>query len=167
MKRLFLLRHAKSSWGDPTLADHDRPLAPRGRRATKAIRKHLEKNAVEIDLVLCSPARRTRETLERIEAALGRAAVELDPALYAAGEEALLERLREVPDEIGSALLIGHNPGLHDLVVRLAPDAPRLREKFPTGALAKLELDSTSWRDLDRAESRLVDYVVPRELEEE
>jgi phosphohistidine phosphatase len=164
VKRLLILRHAKSSWGDPALADFDRPLAPRGRRAAKSIRKHLELGAVEIDLVLCSPARRARETLARIEKALGNAMVELDETLYGAGSDPLLARLRKVPDGVGSVLLIGHNPGLHDLALRLAPDAARLHEGFPTAALATLEVDAASWGELGRAGSRLVDYVVPREL---
>src|SRR5262245_6241843 len=115
MKHLYLLRHAKSSWKDTSLPDHDRPLAGRGRRAAKAIAGHLREQGIEPELVLCSTARRARETLERIEPALGASALCLEDELYAAGAPALLERLRSVPDPVGSVMLIGHNPALEEL----------------------------------------------------
>ena len=114
MKRLYLLRHAKSSWKDTSLPDHDRPLSGRGRRAAKAIARHLREQDLEPQLVLCSTARRARETLERIQPALGAATVEFEHDLYAASADALLERLRRVPDTVASVMLIGHNPGLQD-----------------------------------------------------
>jgi phosphohistidine phosphatase len=157
VKRLYLLRHAKSSWKQTELADRDRPLAGRGRRAAKAIRRHLREQAIDPDLVLCSPARRTRETLERIEPSLGRGAVKVEPELYGASADELLERLRAVPDDVESVLLIGHNPGIADLTHHLCG----FDEKFPTAALATLELPA--WPTLDRAE--LVDFTRPRDLE--
>src|SRR5215212_9196904 len=112
MRRLFLLRHAKSSWKDRELADHDRPLAPRGRRATKLIAEHLRQQSVVPAVVLCSSARRTLETLERISPALGEeVSVHLERELYAASEQSLLERLRGLEDGVESVLVIGHNPG--------------------------------------------------------
>ena len=143
MYRLFVLRHAKSSWKDPGQADHDRPLAGRGRRAAKALARHLREERIEPELVLCSTARRARETLERIEPALGVADVRFEPALYGASAGALLERLHDVPDHVGSVMLIGHNPGLQELALELAHSGPKLHElaaKFPTAALATLEL---------------------------
>jgi phosphohistidine phosphatase SixA len=110
-KRLYLLRHAKSSWKQPELADHDRPLASRGRRAAKAIARHLRERQIAPELVLCSTARRARETLERIEPALATAAVRREPQLYRASADVLFERLRTVPDDVASVMLIGHNPG--------------------------------------------------------
>lgn len=164
-RRLYLLRHAKSSWKDTSLSDHDRPLAGRGRRATKAIALHLREQGIEPELVLCSTARRARETLEGIEPALGTAALCLEDDLYAAGASALLERLRSVPDAVGSVMLIGHDPGLHDLALTLAPTATELAAKYPTGALATLQFSGASWRDLDRDAAELVALVRPRDLE--
>ena len=135
MRSLYLLRHAKSSWADPALSDHERPLAPRGRRDAKRIAAHLLELGIAPELVLCSTALRTRETLELIRPALDAAAiVELEAALYAAWAETLLERLREVPDERRSVMLIGHNPGLEDLALMLAsagPERDRTRGEVP------------------------------------
>ena len=129
MKRLYLLRHAKSSWDDPTLADHDRPLAPRGRRAAKVMAEHLGRKGIAPELVLCSPSRRTRQTLKRLVPALGKSAdVQIEFPLYAAPEADLLEVLHEVPDEVESVMLIGHNPGIQDLGLSLARPALRARE---------------------------------------
>ena len=105
MKRLFLLRHAKSSWDDPGLDDHDRPLAPRGRRASAVIAEHLRQERIAPALVLCSSARRTRETLERVMP-LDQAEVRIEGELYGASPKDLLQRLREVPDEVDSVMLI-------------------------------------------------------------
>jgi phosphohistidine phosphatase len=167
MKRLYLLRHAKSSWDDPTLADHDRPLAPRGRRAAKVMAKHLGRKGIAPELVLCSPSRRTRETLARIAQPLGKNAdVRIEAELYAASAAALLEVLHEVPDEVESVMLIGHNPGMQDLALSLAgagSEIPRLSSKFPTAALATLELNGT-WRELAPGSGELVSLVKPKEL---
>jgi phosphohistidine phosphatase len=163
VKHLHLLRHAKSSWANPELADHERPLAPRGRKACRKLAKHLRREGTRTDLVLCSSAQRARETLELIRSALGDAAIEIEEELYAAGSDRLLARLRELPEEAGSVLLIGHNPGLQDLALTLAPGSTRVAEKFPTGALASLALD-TPWLRVGEARAELVAYVVPREL---
>jgi phosphohistidine phosphatase len=122
MKRLYLLRHAKSSWKDTSLPDHDRPLAGRGRRAAKAIARHMREQGIEPDLVLCSSARRARETLDRMEPAVGTPAVRVEPDLYAASARALLERLRSVLDTVESVMLIGHNP-VKGTINRVAPQA--------------------------------------------
>jgi phosphohistidine phosphatase len=168
MKRLYLLRHAKSSWKDTSLPDHDRPLAARGRRAAKTIARHLHERGVEPELVLCSSARRARETLERIEPALGTPAVHVEDDLYAASAPALLERLRSVPDHVESVMLIGHNPGLQDLaldVARPSPTADELSAKYPTAALATLELSVSTWQELDCGAGELTALVRPRDLE--
>jgi phosphohistidine phosphatase len=158
MKRLYLLRHAKSSWKEPELADRDRPLAGRGRRAAKAMAKHMRTAGVDPQLVLCSPARRARETLERIEPALGRRAVKVESELYGATAASLLERLRGLPDDVESVLVIGHNPGMAELAHALTGYA----EKFPTAALATLGFRGR-WSELTSAE--LVDLTRPRDLE--
>jgi phosphohistidine phosphatase len=163
----MLLRHAKSSWEEPGLADHDRPLAPRGRRACKLVAAHLSSEGIRPDLVLCSPARRTRETLERIAPALGeQAEVLIEDALYGASHRALLERLRGLADAVGTALLIGHNPAIQDLTLELAGDGSEIagvRSKYPTAALATLE-HLGSWRELQPGCAALVAFVRPKEL---
>ena len=167
MKRLYLLRHGKSSWKDTGLRDHDRPLAPRGRRAAEAIARHVRDYDLEPELVLCSTARRARETLDRIQSALGAPTVELEDDLYAARADALLQRLRRVPDTLASVMLIGHNPGLQELALDLARPAPALSElarKFPTAALATLEFRASTWQELDHETGEFVALVRPRDL---
>ena len=169
VKRVYLLRHAKSSWKESGVPDHDRPLARRGRRAAKAIARHLREQGIEPELVLCSTARRARETLERIEPALGTPVVRFEPELYGASAGALLDRLHAVPEAVRSVMLIGHNPALQLLALDLARQAPGLREleaKFPTAGLATLEFPGASWSALDRGSAELTAFVRPRELEQ-
>jgi phosphohistidine phosphatase len=168
MRRLYLLRHVKSSWKHPELDDHERPLAGRGRRAGKALARHLREQRVEPQLVLCSPALRARQTLELIEPALGARSVEVERELYAATAATLLEHLRAVRRSVTSVMLIGHNPGLQDLAVGLAGDAPgaaELATKLPTGALVTFEVVGSGWRELGPATARLTAFVRPRDLE--
>ena len=166
MRLLYLLRHGKSSWksGAP---DHERPLAGRGRRAAKTICRHMKEHRLEPELVICSTARRTRETLERIEPALGSPAVRIERSLYEATSDALLDRLRVVPDDVGSVMLIGHNPGLQQLALDLARPAAQVQEleaKFPTAALATLALPAP-WRRIEPGTAELVGFARPRDLE--
>lgn len=167
MKRLYLLRHAKSSWDDPELDDHDRPLAPRGRRAARLIAAHLGGEAITPALVLCSSARRARETLERIAPALGGdVPVQIERELYGASEQSLLARLRAIEDGVESVLLIGHNPAVQQLALSLAGSGERVarvRSKYPTGALATLELGGR-WSDLRPGSAELTDFVTPKQL---
>jgi phosphohistidine phosphatase len=167
MKRLYLLRHAKSSWQDPGLPDQDRPLASRGRRATKLVAEHLRRERIAPSLVLCSPARRTRETLEGIATGLGEdRSVRVERELYGASENDLLERLRAIPDEVQAVMLIGHNPAIQELALGLARSGgklARIERKYPTGALATLTFTG-SWRELETA--KLVDFVRPKDLED-
>jgi phosphohistidine phosphatase len=168
MKRLYLLRHAKSSWKDMSLPDHDRPLAGRGRRAAKAIARHLHEEGIEPELVLCSSARRTRETLDWIEPALGTPDIRVERDLYAASADALLERIRRVPRTVESVMLIGHNPGMQELALGLARRSDAVREleaKYPTAALVTLAVDAASWHEIDRDTAELVAFVRPRDLE--
>jgi len=169
MHTLYLLRHAKSSWADPAQLDHARPLAARGRRDGKRIAKHLVELGIEPELLLCSSAERTRETLELIRPALSATStVMLEAELYAATSDMLLERIRALPDTVASVMMIGHNPGLHDLALVLASagaELERLKTKFPTGALATLELSNTTWSELSQADAVLAAYVVPKQLD--
>jgi phosphohistidine phosphatase len=164
VKRLFLLRHAKSSWDDASLADHDRPLAPRGLRASALIAEHLRRNRIRPALVLCSSARRTRETLERV--GLGPVEVRFERELYGASSQDLLQRLREVPDEIESVMLVGHQPAIQELALDLAAEGSELealRAKFPTAALATLTFPG-EWNELGSDSAELVGYVKPKQL---
>ena len=167
MRSLYLLRHAKSSWDDPSLSDHDRPLAPRGRRAVKLLAEYVEDERIAPDLVLCSSAQRARETLEGIESALGEAgAVEIEPDLYGASADDLLAGLREVPDDIGSVMLVGHNPAIQMLTLSLSGSGEQLESvgrKYPTGGLATLEFDG-DWSALAPGAATLTAFVKPKQL---
>jgi phosphohistidine phosphatase len=169
MHTLYLLRHAKSSWTDRTLPDWERPLARRGHRDAKRIAEHLVQLEIAPELVLCSSAERTRETLELVSPGLKAASTEvrLEAELYAASAEKLLERIRAVPEAVASVMVIGHNPGLQDLALLLASDGAelgRLEKKFPTAALATLTLANTPWHSLSQADAVLAGYVVPKQL---
>jgi phosphohistidine phosphatase len=157
--RLYLVRHAKSSWDEHGLADHDRPLAPRGKRAAKAMAAWLSENRVRPEMVLCSSAKRARQTFKRL--GLAPRHVHIERELYGADPATILARLRDVPDRVESVMVIGHNPGLEDLVPVLAERAEL--EKFPTGALAALTFDR-NWSALERGTAELVDFVRPRDL---
>lgn len=160
-KQLYVLRHAKSSWDDPALADHDRPLAPRGHRAANLIAAHLRRDQIRSSLVLCSSARRARETLELVSPS---GQIQIEDGLYGASADELLGRLRQVPDEVDSAMLIGHNPAIQDLAVGLVADSAELAtRKFPTGALATLTFTG-GWRELDFGRAQLGAFITPREL---
>jgi phosphohistidine phosphatase len=168
VRTVVLLRHGKSSWSDSTLADIDRPLAPRGERASRKLAKYIRRKRIQPALVLCSPSLRTRQTLEAVEASLGkRCVVEVVPQLYVASEQELLEQLQALPESVSSVMVIGHNPGLHNLALVLASrgaDLTHLEEKFPTGALATLVVRTEGWAALGPCTAELVDYVVPRQL---
>ena len=170
MKRLYLLRHGKSSWDDPNLADAERPLARRGVRALARMRKHLRRTGIHPDMVICSPARRTRETLREIEPALGRdVTVRIEPRVYEGGAGALVDLVGESPEPVSSIMLIGHNPSLQNLAVSLAAEGDeallaRVAEKFPTGALAVITAPWSSWYDVGGGGGTLEELVLPREL---
>lgn len=160
-RRLFLLRHAKSSWDDPSLADYDRPLSPRGRKAAKRIGAHLRREQIRVALVLCSSARRAHETLDLV-APPGEIRIERE--LYGASARELLERLRRVSDEAEAVMLIGHEPAMRDLAVGLIGAGSELAErKFPTAALASLTFTGP-WRGLEPGRAELAAFVTPREL---
>jgi phosphohistidine phosphatase len=159
-RTLYLLRHAKSSWDDPSLADHDRPLAPRGRRNAAALADHLEAAGIAPRLILCSPARRARETLAGILPALdAETDIRIEDGLYGASAVRLLDRLREVPAGTVSAMVVAHNPGLEELAARLDESAGG--GPFPTGALATFTLDD--WPALGPGGAALTARWTPRQ----
>jgi phosphohistidine phosphatase len=161
MKTVWLLRHAKSSWDDDSLPDHDRPLAPRGQKAAKRIRRFVSEHPVRPELVLCSTALRARSTLDLVLPGLGAPRVEIDGGIYLAAAHALLLRLRSLEPAVSRVMLVGHNPGLHDLTCLLAPPGP---EALPTGALAELCLEIDDWPAAAAGGATLDWLVVPRSL---
>ncbi|HET6876650.1 MAG TPA: histidine phosphatase family protein [Jatrophihabitans sp.] len=168
--RLHLLRHAKSSWDDDALPDAERPLSPRGRKAASALRRHFKASQLRVDLVLCSPARRTRQTWDRVRDGVRCTEVRFVPDIYEASAGALLDVVRGIDESAGSVLLIGHNPGLADLAEQLIADGrdeavTRLREGFPTGAFATMRLNGP-WRATDPHTGFLEGFVRPRDLPE-
>jgi phosphohistidine phosphatase len=166
-RTLYLLRHAKSSWDDSTIPDRDRPLAPRGCRACELVAKHLRRQKITPSLVLCSSSTRTRQTLERVSGGFSHPVEALiEDGLYGATVAELLERLRTVDGSVASVMLIGHYPAIQELalsLVRTKPHRNALSDKFPTGALATLELGS-SWTALKPGSATLTSFVKPREL---
>jgi phosphohistidine phosphatase len=166
---LYLLRHAKSDWDDASLADLERPLAPRGHRAAAALRRHFADTGLDVDVVLCSPARRAQETWDGVHAGLRRLPeLRVEPALYEATARDLLDLVRTTDARVGSLLMIGHNPGFEDLTNRLVdggdPDAlAALGTGYPTGGFATLEL-ATTWPDVEWRSARLAAFVHPRSL---
>jgi phosphohistidine phosphatase len=166
-KTLYLVRHAKSDWEDPALADRDRPLAARGRKAASTLAGHIERSGISPALVLCSPARRTMDTLRLISGSF-RDPVEIlvEDELYGAPMGELLRRLRKVPAPTPSVMLIGHNPAIHELALALVGShaaGRQLKVKFPTGAMVTLAVPGP-WKDLGDEPAELLEFALPREL---
>ena len=163
-RRLILLRHAKSDW--PDVPDQDRPLAKRGRRDAPVIGRWLRDHGYQPDTVICSAARRTRQTWELVARELGGSpSVTFEPRAYAANAMTLLYLVRELPATSRSALLVGHNPAITELAASLLgpPDGDRPALRFPTGAVAILDVPG-DWAGLSPSQARLRDYTTPAEL---
>jgi len=174
---LVLFRHAKSAW--PDVPDHDRPLARRGVRAAPVMGRWLRSAGLVPGQVLCSTARRARETWQFAQAGLAASPpVTFDGRIYAAAPADLLAVIREVPPATGTLLLIGHNPAIEDLALLLAApgaaagsgpagagpgDLERMRSKFPTAAIAVLQSAGT-WDGLAPGQARLTAFVTPRDV---
>jgi phosphohistidine phosphatase len=162
-KRLILLRHAKSSWDDPTIEDHARPLNSRGRQAADRIGRYIRDQEVILDLVLSSTALRARQTLQLLQLDSG-VTVLVEDALYGADAAELMAHLRRVDDAVTSVLLIGHNPGIQSLAMALSGARNRLTS-FPTAALADLRVAVSSWDGLGPETATLSSFVTPRTLD--
>lgn len=163
MRVLYLLRHAKSSWGDPTLRDFDRPLKKRGREAAERIGQRMASENLSNPLVICSPAVRTRQTADLV---LKSANLQLDPRfderIYEASLRELVQIVTEIPDASEVAIMIGHNPGFEELLSFLTGEYRRM----PTCALAKIRID-VSWKDVRAGEGSLEWFIAPKELPED
>lgn len=171
MKRVLLLRHAKSDWNDHTAADFDRPLSPRGREAAPRVAAWMRDHSLFPDRVLCSAARRTRETWERMSPALGHEVpVAHRRALYHATRRAILSHLTREDDAANNIAVVGHNPGIAEFasyytVFGDEEEIERIRLEYPTGALAVISFRIDRWADLPGANGTLEHHVRPRELE--
>lgn len=170
MKRLGLLRHAKSSWDEPALDDFDRPLNGRGRKAAQRIGREMQSLGIRYDLALVSPARRASQTFDLLRSQwTAKLEWRHEPRLYLASPDRLLALAAAVPDRVERLLLVGHNPGFHALAMRLA-DADEsnggvaLSEKFPTGALAEIDLPIGQWCEAEERGGSLARFVRPRDL---
>ncbi|MER6736104.1 SixA phosphatase family protein [Streptomyces puniciscabiei] len=167
LRRLVVLRHAKSAWPEG-VEDHRRPLAPRGLRDAPAAGRALAEADCLPDLALCSTAVRARRTWELASAEWGTPPpVRYDRRLYGAGVQELLAVVREAPPEVETLLLVGHNPGLEELVLELARDGlddtlERVRTKFPTAAIAVLSWHGPGWPALGPGTALLTSLIVAR-----
>jgi phosphohistidine phosphatase len=170
VKTLTLLRHAKSSWDDPVQRDFDRPLNAKGLRAARTMGAFMAREGMRFDHVVASPAVRVTETLDGLWEGYGRALKPVwDRRIYLASCMTLLDVVHDTPADAENLLLVGHNPGLEDLVLMLTPDngdATRdtLEEKFPTAAVAVLGFEG-GWPDLVARGARLTKFTRPRDLD--
>jgi phosphohistidine phosphatase len=161
MRILYLLRHAKSSWNDPTLRDFDRPLKKRGREAAERIGERMASETLSNPLVICSPAVRTRETAEVV---LASAKLQVEPRfderIYEASLRELVEIVTEIPDDKEVAIMIGHNPGFEELLSFLTGE----HQRMPTCGLAKIRFGDVSWNEVRAGEGSLEWFTAPKEL---
>jgi phosphohistidine phosphatase len=174
MLTVLLLRHAKSSWDASALADYDRPLAKRGQKAAPLMGTEIARLGLRPDLVLCSGAVRTRETLALVLPALGAPAPEVvyDDAIYMATPAALLTLLRKLPaggKGPKTVMIVGHNPGLEELAVLLVGGGDwsaraLMAEKFPTGTLAVVTFEASTWTGIAPGAGQLEQFITPARL---
>jgi phosphohistidine phosphatase len=171
MKTLTLLRHAKSSWDDSVQRDLDRPLNAKGRRAAAAMGRHLRGLGMTFDHVAASPAVRVRETLDGFASGYGALPpIAEDRQLYLASAPMLLEAVHALPETAAHTLLVGHNPGLEDLVLLLTPggaepERKAVEEKYPTASVAELRFDVADWRAVAAGGATLARFIRPRDLD--
>jgi phosphohistidine phosphatase len=174
VKRLLLLRHAKTVPASPGIEDHERALMSRGREDAPAMGKYIAREKYLPDVILASTARRTVETANLVSERLpGAKQVDYVEALYLAEPSDVLAAIRAVPDAVKTLMVIGHNPGLEQLAASLSREPVKrkerdrydlIEEKFPTGALAVLDFNVSRWRDVGPGQGELIDFVRPRDL---
>lgn len=171
MKRLAVLRHAKSSWDDRELDDFNRPLNDRGWRSARRMGREFRDRGLHFDFVLASTAARVRETIDGVQEKYDFGApIRFEQDIYLAATHTLLSLVRALPESVQAPLLVGHNPGLEQLVVELTRDdrgglRRRVAGKFPTGAFAVVELPSETWHDIEPSIGRVVELILPKELD--
>ena len=168
MMRLMLLRHAKSSWADSGLSDFERPLNARGRRAASLMGNYMRQRRLQPDLILCSPAQRTRQTVSGILEDLDiNPPVDYPPDLYLADNGVLASLIATVDDNVQSLLCVGHNPGFQNAAVQFSvPDEVGMRDaiakKLPAGALVVIDLEGDAWSSI--GPGKLVEFQTPKAL---
>lgn len=175
MLRLLLFRHAKSSWDDHTLIDHDRLLSKRGITAAPRMAQAMVDKGYLPDAIICSTAVRTRQTLKLILPILREhhePTVQFESSIYEAAPQSLARCIRAIRDEANPLMLVGHNPGMQMLAMLLGDGAEsvaqqRLETKFPTAALAVLDFEADSWADIKAGSGRLVDFITPKTLKDQ
>ncbi len=162
MKTVLILRHAKSSWSNPGLADIDRPLNKRGKRDAPRMGAWLDAQELIPDLILSSPARRARKTAQAVsEYSSYDGEIETVPDFYPGDPYTFIDTLMSIPDEYQSVMIVAHNPGLEELLYTLSGESARM----PTSSLAQVELPLDSWRDLDdEVDGKLVNFWRVKEL---
>jgi phosphohistidine phosphatase len=171
MKRLAILRHAKSSWDEPGLDDFNRPLNERGWKAARRMGREFKHRGMRFDIVLASPAARVRETIDGIQEHFDFAAsIRFEPKLYHATSNTLLSLIHKLDHDVDAPLLVGHNPGLERLLVELTRDdrdglRQRIAGKYPTGAFAVVELPASQWKDVAPGSGEIVELMLPKELD--
>ena len=167
MRRLMLLRHAKSDW-PAGVEDHERPLAKRGLRDAPRMGKEMAARGLVPALVLVSTAMRTRQTWDLVRPSFGAVAERREKAIYEAQPEAILRVIRATPADMPSLLVIGHNPGLELTASFLAGDGPQHRAlsvKFPTCALAVIDFEAQSWQEIGQGQGTLALFLTPAGLD--
>jgi len=167
MKSLSLLRHAKSGWDDPTLADFDRPLNARGREAARAMGRELRALGLAWDRVIASPAARVTGTIDELATSFGPIDPVYDESVYLAAPDTLLGIVRAADDAHSRLLLVGHNPGMERLALLLSGGGALRDEialKYPTGALAEIHFEVAHWRDVAEGTGTLMRFLRPRDL---
>lgn len=171
---LTLFRHAKSSWDDSVPRDFDRPLNKRGEKAAVTMGLWVKRNGLTFDHVVASPAVRVTETIDQfVKGTGGRMDPNWDRRIYLASSATLMDVLRDQSDAHHNLLMVGHNPGLEDLIFDLCPDdgTSPLRdlvwEKYPTAAIARIALDIEHWANVDRGNGKLTHFIRPRDLDPE
>jgi phosphohistidine phosphatase len=170
MKQLAILRHAKSDWGNPGLTDFDRPLNKRGRKAAKKMGRILRERGLAFGRIVSSPAQRAKETVERFRIGYEQDCdVRFEPSIYLASTGTLLGLVNGLPDDAGTVMIVGHNPGFHDIVLRLTREnGDGLRDKvganFPTGAFALIDFPVDKWADVQPASGEIRQVIFPREI---
>ena len=169
MRRLLILRHAKSDWPHG-YTDFERPLAPRGREAAPFMGRYLKAEVLIPDLAIVSSARRTTETWELVHPELGEIVPHrLEKRIYEAPYEHLVEVIRAVGDEVRTLLLVGHNPGSEELAAAMTGfgdrfAAQRMQQKYPTAGLCVLDFEIERWADVAERSARLDRFVTPQSL---
>jgi phosphohistidine phosphatase len=167
-KTLYLLRHAKSSWSDATIDDHDRPLQAKGERRAAAQCRYLEDHGIKPDLVLCSTAQRARQTYDIVASALGQPEVRYESAIYEAEPQDIIALVNGIDDRFDSVVIVGHDPTFQILAATLAMTATgdameRVKRKFPTCGLATLTFGDAGWSSVGKGVGHLEAFHVPQD----